>query len=76
MDEDKWAHMQDRLKDEKAEATPSDMDVIEAMENRGGSFVKALGKAARHADQLNRRIIRKSFHVIWGKYSDMAKIKD
>ena len=73
MDEEKWCDQEDRLKDEKAEATPSDMEVIEQMERFGGSFVVALAGAARKADYSNRRTIKKSFYLIWGKYFELAK---
>ena len=73
MNEDEWCEKEDRIKDEKAESKPSDMEVIDNMERFGGRFVNSLGTAARHADPINRRIIRKSFHVIWGKYSDMVQ---
>ena len=58
MTDDEWINGgQDRIKDEKAEATPSDMEVIDTMERLGGSFVKALAGAARAADYSNRRTL-------------------
>ena len=75
MNEEEWADKEDRIKDEKAENTPSDMEVIDAMERLGGSFVKALAGAARAADYSNRRTIKQSFYLIWGKYVELAKNK-
>lgn len=58
----------DPLADERDE----DLLVIEAMERYGGSFVKALGTAARHADSSNLLIIKKSWPFYWDEYKRVA----
>ncbi len=41
----------------------------EAMIRRGGSFVRALGEAARHADFDNLRRLRAAFPSYWERYA-------
>lgn len=55
------------------ELTPYDRNVqdywtIEAMAKFGGSFVKALAEAARHADPANLRKIKGAFELYWAQY--------
>lgn len=49
-----------------------DFKVIEMMRQYGGSFVKALGLAARYADPDNLERIKKAWPEYWQKYSDLA----
>lgn len=46
-----------------------DLNVIEAMEKYGGSFVRALASAARHADPENLQKIKDTWPDYWAKYS-------
>lgn len=48
-----------------------DIKVVQAMEQYGGSFVKALAQACWHADQNNLKIIKNSFQVYWEEYTKM-----
>ena len=50
-----------------------DIKVVQAMEQYGGSFVKALAQACYHADPGNLQIIKTSFPEIWERYTQMAK---
>lgn len=47
----------------------NDIATIDAMEARGGSFVKALGAAARHADRFNLQKIKETWPEYWKQYS-------
>ena len=49
-----------------------DIKIVEAMEKYGGSFVKALGNAARHADHYNLGKIRQTWVEYWDTYREMA----
>lgn len=52
-----------------------DLDVIEAMEQIGGSFVKALAAAARRADETNYQKLKTAFPEFWTDYEEMARLK-
>jgi hypothetical protein len=47
-----------------------EIQVIEAMEKYGGSFVKALANAYRHADPYNRGMIRQCWKDYWKTYQE------
>ena len=49
-----------------------DIKIIEAMEKYGGSFVKALANAMRHADHTNLGRLRQTFHEYWATYREMS----
>lgn len=49
-----------------------DLQIVEAMEEYGGSFVKALAKAARHADHYNLGKIRATWPEYWKTYKEMS----
>ncbi len=49
-----------------------DKTVLINMEKYGGSFVKALAKAAMHADENNLRRLREAFPDYWFRYSGMT----
>lgn len=55
------------------------MSVAIAMQERGGSFVKALGNALMRADAQNREKIRRTFSEYWKEYggstSDVIMLK-
>jgi len=51
------------------------LKVVEAMENYGGSFVKALGIALRFADVFNTKKIKDAFPEYWAEYKEMAERK-
>jgi hypothetical protein len=46
----------------------SDCRTIEVMERFGGSFVKILAEAARHADEFNLARIKAAFPEYWTDY--------
>ena len=50
----------------------SEMDVIAAMDTRGGSFIRALAVAYRHADPVNRGKIKMVWADDWQRYEAMA----
>jgi hypothetical protein len=50
---------------------PEDV-IVTTMEERGGSFVKALAAAYRLADPINRALIRATWPAYWTKYAEMA----
>jgi hypothetical protein len=50
----------------------SDLDVIDAMEKYGGSFVKALAETARRADPINLRRVKAAWPEYWNQYVHMA----
>lgn len=51
-----------------------DLETIAQMEDRGGSFVKALANAARFADPDNLEIIKVAFAGYWQTYRDRALV--
>lgn len=51
----------------------ADLDVIDAMEKYGGSFVKSLAQAARQADHINLAKIKATWPEYWKQYSEMVK---
>lgn len=50
-----------------------DLTTIHSMGTNGGSFVRALAKAALLADPVNLDIIKKSWPDIWLFYSAIAQ---
>lgn len=48
-----------------------DLNIIAKMEQYGGSFVKALANAARHADTVNLAKIKMTFREYWDSYRNM-----
>ncbi len=46
---------------------------VDAMERWGGSFVKALGELARHADRKNLALIKLTWPDYWEKYERMGQ---
>ena len=49
--------------------TEDDFDTVDNMERFGGSFVKALANAMRHADKTNFTILKNSFPRYWNEYN-------
>lgn len=52
---------------------PAHWPIIAAMEQHGGSFVQALARAYRVADDDNRRRIREAFPEIWRRYETLSQ---
>jgi pyruvate/2-oxoacid:ferredoxin oxidoreductase beta subunit len=52
-----------------------EMEVVEAMEKYGGSFVKSLAGCFRHADRTNINKLFNAFPEYWKQYEDMAQRK-
>jgi len=52
------------------------MKVIDAMENYGGSFVRALSACIRSADDANIQKLHDAFPEYWGKYCKLAGISE
>jgi hypothetical protein len=50
----------------------TDDDVLEAMDRFGGSFVQALARCWRCADERNRRILQDAFAAYWTHYAEIA----
>ena len=53
--------------------TEQEFLTLEAMENYGGSFVKALAVCFHKADPGNFKILKKAFPEYWKQYEEMAK---
>lgn len=51
--------------------TENEMQVVEKMEQYGGSFVKALAQCFRTADHVNFVKLRLAFLEYWNQYVDM-----
>lgn len=51
-----------------------DIWTCDAMEKWGGSFVKALGNLARHADPDNLKKIKNAFPEYWADYEEQGKL--
>lgn len=51
-----------------------DHNTLEAMILHGGSFVKALARAAHHADPENLRRIKATWPEYWEKYQGLVKL--
>jgi hypothetical protein len=49
------------------------IDVANAMESYGGSFVAALGKALQRADSINAEKIKDAFPEYWKQYAEKGK---
>ncbi len=56
----------------EAVASVTDAQVIDAMMERGGSFVSALGQAARRADSENLQRIKVTWPEYWEAYTLVA----
>jgi hypothetical protein len=56
--------------------TEKDYDTLDAMEQHGGSFVKALANLARHADSNNIILVKTTWWEYWAKYEKMAHEKN
>lgn len=52
-----------------------DMNVVEAMEKYGGSFVQALAVCFRRADSINLAKLKETFSEYWQQYTEMAEGK-
>ena len=53
--------------------TDADMDVVDAMEKYGGSFVQALAVCFRRADPVNLAKLKETFAEYWQQYTEMAE---
>lgn len=53
--------------------TPKDPATITAMQEYGGSFVRALGIAASYADPDNLARLKAAFPEYWARYAEMAQ---
>lgn len=51
------------------------IEIIEAMEELGGGFVKALAQAYRKADTHNQAKLRGAFPEYWKQYEELAGLK-
>jgi len=49
---------------------------VDAMEDRGGSFVKMLGALARRADPINLSKIKNTWPEYWAKYEKIGRDKE
>lgn len=52
--------------------TDHDLEIIKAMVQYGGSFVKHLGEAARFADADNLQRLKTAFPEYWAKYGQIV----
>jgi hypothetical protein len=51
---------------------PTDQQIIETMEQRGGHFVRALAECFRRADDTNFQVLHSTFWGVWLKYRAMC----
>lgn len=51
----------------------TDLEILRCMEQRGGSFVRALANAAMYADDRNLERLKLAFDDYWITYREMAK---
>lgn len=56
-------------------STEEDLQIIEAMETYGGSFVQSLAAAAKAADMYNLAKIKATWAEYWQQYKEMAEGK-
>jgi len=49
---------------------------VDAMEDMGGDFVKALGALARRADQINLIKIKIMWPGYWAEYEEIGRDKE
>jgi hypothetical protein len=54
--------------------TMADFEVVQAMLETGGDFVKQLGRLWMAADAYNREKIREGWDEVWRSYSNFAEI--
>ncbi len=53
--------------------TNRDLWTVEAMNQYGGSFVKALAKTAQVADHVNLALIKSTWPEYWKRYEEMGR---
>ena len=53
--------------------TEKEMNVVDMMHARGGSFVKALAECFYRADMLNVIKLKQAFPEYWKEYEEMAE---
>lgn len=53
----------------------AEIEVVDCMELHGGSFVKALSLAFRHADSINFAKLKYAFPEYWIEYADMTTLR-
>lgn len=64
----------EKMIEEQCEGEHDEMlDVSEAMEKYGGSFVKALGVCLRKADMINLRKLKAAFPEYYEEYKKTAE---
>ncbi len=51
----------------------TDLEILRCMEQRGGSFVRALANAAMYADDRNLERLKLAFDDYWMTYRELAK---
>ena len=54
----------------------TDYQVVETMITYGGSFVQALGKAYRCADQWNQERLKAAFPNLFDEYRELAELQE
>lgn len=58
------------MKDNK----PTDQHIVQAMEQYGGGFIKALANTWLLADVNNKERLKKAFPDYWEKYAGVASL--
>lgn len=53
--------------------TSPELEVVNCMARNGGSFVKALATAFRHADSVNFQRLKMAFPEYWLEYAGMVE---
>ena len=53
--------------------TDHEFDVVTAMQDYGGSFVKALAECFHRADHINFEILKEAFPDYWEQYERVAE---
>ena len=54
----------------------TDYNIIQAMHQYGGSFVRRLAELYQYADDDNRKRLKEAFPEYWTKYSELASLTE
>lgn len=55
---------------------PTETQIVQAMTEYGGAFVKCLAETWRRADDGNAERIRLAFPEIWTTYTNLARLNN
>lgn len=61
---------------DRSPSTVHEGDILAAMEEYGGSFVKGLAGLYRKADSENQDRLKEAFSFLWARYTEVAQSKN